>query len=45
MALLELDVSKDLLITRQKKFDAHASDISTLFYKIKNEAIKIYGEL
>ena len=41
-ALADLMIAKDLLVTTQSKFLERAEHPSTLYHKIKKEAIKIY---
>jgi uncharacterized protein len=41
-ALADLMIAKDLLITTETSFQNRANHPSTLYHKIKNEAIKLY---
>ena len=41
-ALADLMIAKDLLVTTETCFKTRANHPSTLYYKIKNEAIKLY---
>ena len=41
-ALADLMIAKDLLVTTKSSFHERAEHPSTLYHKIKNEAIKIY---
>ena len=41
-ALADLMIAKDLLVTTNREFNQRAEHPSTLYHKIKNEAIKIY---
>ncbi len=44
MALLRLDVSKDLLLYTKEQFDVLSQDNMTFCYKIKQRGIKIYAK-
>ena len=44
-ALADLGIAKDLIITKLGRFNQQANHPATLYYKIKKEAIKLYGTL
>ena len=44
-ALADLGIAKDLIITKLDRFNQQANHPATLYYKIKKEAIKLYGTL
>ncbi|MBW8050030.1 MAG: nucleotidyltransferase domain-containing protein [Cytophagales bacterium] len=41
-ALADLGIAKDLIITKLDRFNQQANHPATLYFKIKNEGIKIY---
>ncbi len=43
-ALIDLDVSKDIIVYTKDEFDQRAEDITTLGYKIKRSGRKIYAK-
>ncbi len=43
-ALIDLDISKDILVYTKNEFLERAEDISTLGYQIKNKGKKIYAK-
>jgi predicted nucleotidyltransferase len=44
-ALLDLHIPLDILVSKKSSFMARAVHLSTLQYKIKNEAVKLYGDI
>jgi len=42
-ALSDLRISKDIIVTKQENFIRQANHVSTFYYKIKKEAVKIYS--
>lgn len=44
IALGGMGISKDLLVQTREEFERKAADITTLYYKIKNEGKKVYDK-
>jgi uncharacterized protein len=43
-ALVDVDLSKDLLVLTKEEFDADSDDVTTIHYKIKRKGKKIYAK-
>lgn len=43
--LSDINISKDIIVIGIDEFLNYSDNISTLYYKIRNEAIKIYGTI
>jgi len=44
-ALLDLHIPLDILVNKKSNFVTRANHLSTLQYKIKNDALKLYGNI
>ncbi len=44
-ALIDLMISKDILVYTKKEFEERSSDVTTLCHKIKKEGKRIYAKL
>lgn len=45
LALFGLDISKDLLVSTRDEFSRNAKDQSSLYFKIKHDGKRLYGNI